>query len=159
MFLLCMKGFTKLGASKGGSEMTDTYIPPRSMKYLYDERKYIALRYINRLVWQLQITGMFTVMQATYTHAAEERRRTYARWFGAGDKGCSPFEIVDDCKRMQLVRFRLGAHHLAVTAGAWKGIERTKKICKCCSMGIVEDKLHFTFECLFILHRYQAPVP
>jgi hypothetical protein len=63
---------------------------------------------------------------ASYTHAAEERRRTYARWFWAGDKGCSPFDIVDDCKRTQLVRFRLGAHQLEVTAGAWKGIERRK---------------------------------
>ncbi len=53
---------------------------------------------------------------------------------------CSPFEIVDDCKRLQLVRFRLGAHQLAVTAGAWKGIERTKRICKCCSMGIWRTK-------------------
>jgi hypothetical protein len=149
------KGFTKLGACMGGAEMINTcYIPPSTLKYLCDERRYIAL---HKSVSMAVADNRDVYGHASYTHAAEERRRTYARWFWAGDKGCSPFDIVDDCKRTQLVRFRLGAHQLEVTAGAWKGIERTKRICKCCSMGIVEDEVHFTFECLFytdIRHQY-----
>jgi hypothetical protein len=64
-------------------------------------RKYIAVQEIKnylvpRTIWQLQITRMYTVGHASYiVHAAEERRRTYAIWFWAGDKGCSPFDIVD----------------------------------------------------------------
>ena len=44
----------------------------------------------------------------------------------------------------------MGAHGLRVTKGAWAdggSLDRRDRICKCCRMGIVEDEMHFIFEC------------
>ena len=94
---------------------------------------------------------------ASYMHAAQERRRTYARWFWNRGVCFSPFDIRDDYLRCQLMRFRMGAHRLEVVTGAWRKMKRPDRLCKCCNMGIVEDEVHLTFECLSyanIRHEY-----
>ena len=86
-----------------------------------------------------------------YQHADHERRRTYARWFWNG--GCqrsAGLAIFDVSARNWLTRFRMGAHGLRVTKAAWADggrLDRRDRLCKCCSMGIVEDEMHFIFEC------------
>ena len=86
-----------------------------------------------------------------YQHADHERRRTYARWFWNG--GCrrsAGLPIFDATARNWLIRFRMGAHGLRVTKGAWAdggSLDRKDIICKCCRMGIVEDEMHFIFKC------------
>ena len=84
-----------------------------------------------------------------YKHAAHERQRTYARLFWSGGR-TTALEMYDSAARQELIRFRLGAHGLQVTAGAWVPGEltaRKTRKCKCCSMGIIEDETHIVFEC------------
>jgi hypothetical protein len=86
-----------------------------------------------------------------YQHADHERRRTYARWFwnGGRQRGAG-LAIYDVTARNWLTRFRMGAHGLRVTKAAWAvggSLDRKDRLCKCCSMGIVEDEMHFIFEC------------
>jgi hypothetical protein len=84
-----------------------------------------------------------------YQHAPHERRRTYARWFWEGESAVA-LELHDAKLRIELVRFRLGAHGLRVVTGAWKDggrLDRRQRLCKCCNMDIVEDEYHVVFEC------------
>ena len=55
-----------------------------------------------------------------------------------------PFDHV-----IQLMRFRTGAHHLAIESGRWASpsIPRGQRHCAHCPLMAVEDELHFLFEC------------
>ena len=48
-----------------------------------------------------------------------------------------------------MARMRMGSHSLDVEARRWGAsrVDRSKRICKCCSLGKVEDELHFMLEC------------
>lgn len=47
------------------------------------------------------------------------------------------------------MRFRTGAHHLAIETGRWSRpkLPRQHRICTKCSDTVVEDEVHFLFEC------------
>lgn len=49
----------------------------------------------------------------------------------------------------QLMRFRTGAHHLAIETGRWSRpvVPRQQRTCSKCTQTVVEDELHFLFEC------------
>ena len=49
----------------------------------------------------------------------------------------------------QLMRFRTGAHHLAIETGRWARpkLPRQHRVCSKCSCTVVEDEVHFLFEC------------
>jgi hypothetical protein len=50
----------------------------------------------------------------------------------------------------QLMRFRTGAHHLAIETGRWvrPTVPRQLRTCSKCSPTVVpEDEMHFLFEC------------
>lgn len=49
----------------------------------------------------------------------------------------------------QLMRFRTGAHHLAIETGRWvrPTVPRQLRTCSKCSHTVVEDEMHFLFEC------------
>lgn len=49
----------------------------------------------------------------------------------------------------QLIRFRTGAHYLAIETGRWSNppTPRSGRSCTKCTRGVVEDELHFLFEC------------
>ena len=50
----------------------------------------------------------------------------------------------------QLMRFRTGAHHLAIETGRWARpkLPRQHRVCSKCSCTVVEDEVHFLFGCL-----------
>jgi len=49
----------------------------------------------------------------------------------------------------QLMRLRTGAHHLEVETGRWSNppTPRCQRLCTKCSRAVVEDELHFLFQC------------
>ena len=49
----------------------------------------------------------------------------------------------------QLMRFRTGAQHLAIETGRWARpkLPRQHRVCSKCSCTVVEDEVHFLFEC------------
>ena len=58
----------------------------------------------------------------------------------------------DLCKshRVELARFRLGAHNLEVETGRWRRLEYEHRLCQYCKtigQHHVEDEHHFIFEC------------
>jgi hypothetical protein len=73
------------------------------------------------------------------------RSITYAQCFW---RSGSPLEIANSVNMRTLIRFRTGAHKLQIVVGAWVGIPRNHRICRCCNMNIVEDEFHMVFECL-----------
>jgi hypothetical protein len=89
-----------------------------------------------------------------YSRAEGYMKRSYALWFW-GHGGCSPaMRVRNPAARRQLLRFRMGVHNLCVVAGARERAEkvpRGDRVCRCCSMGVVEDEVHMVFEC----PRYQ----
>ena len=56
----------------------------------------------------------------------------------------------------QLMRFRTGAHHLAIETGRWARpkLPRQHRVCSKCSRTVVEDEVHFLFEC----PAYELPI-
>ena len=59
------------------------------------------------------------------------------------------------------MRLRTGAHHLAIETGRWSrpSVPREDRKCLYCDAGVVEDELHFLFECQAYEHirrNYQA---
>jgi len=70
--------------------------------------------------------------------------------------GGTPFNYVK-----QLMRLRTGAHHLAIETGRWSrpSVPREDRKCLHCDADVVEDELHFLFECQAYEHirqNYQA---
>ena len=47
----------------------------------------------------------------------------------------------------QLVRFRVGSHHLPIEMGRHTGIPRQQRICTKCNIEAVCDEQHLVFEC------------
>ena len=44
-------------------------------------------------------------------------------------------------------RLRTSSHNLLVESGRYEGIPRVRRICKSCSMNVVEDEYHFVSVC------------
>ena len=53
--------------------------------------------------------------------------------------------------RNTIARFRSSSHDLEVERGRWKPkdmrIPRVARLCQCCSLNLVEDEMHFLFDC------------
>ena len=87
-----------------------------------------------------------------------ERKRTYLRLFrGIG----SPLDVPQPGLQRELMRFRMGNHPLRVVTGAWgPGFQnRAGRLCPCCSMGVVEDEVHFVLECPRYASLRNSPYP
>ena len=83
----------------------------------------------------------------SFTTHSNTRRVTYARWFMEPDPDNLPLTMPNASLRDVLIRFRIGAHPLGVVMGARHNIPRPLRICRLCSMNIVEDEFHMIFEC------------
>ena len=93
---------------------------------------------------------------------------TYNSWFAisdapevdAGDAGVMfPAGMPGHVQRtsgipmdwlIQLVRLRTGGHHLAIETGRWSDPPkpRAQRLCRMCAQNVVEDEMHFMFECM-----------
>ena len=138
-------GFETLGITTTGYDEGSLIMPLSDFIARLSERKYMSL---NRSITEACADNRDIYGHTSYMHADQERRRTYARWFWNINVCFSPFAIRDDYLRCQLMRFRMGAHRLEVVTGAWRKTKRPDRLCRCCNMGIVEDEVHLTFECL-----------
>jgi hypothetical protein len=49
----------------------------------------------------------------------------------------------------ELCKLRICAHSLEIEAGRWNNTSRNNRICKLCSLGVVEDELHYICVCPF----------
>ena len=83
---------------------------------------------------------------------------TYEQWFAGTpfaqmdrehpESWCAAFHRLADIPTthlLSLLRFRLGAHCLAVATGRWTGLARGDRVCHWC--GNVDDEFHLVFEC------------
>jgi hypothetical protein len=100
---------------------------------------------------------------------------TYNSWFAisdapevdAGDAGVMfPAGMPGHVQRtsgipmdwlIQLVRLRTGGHHLAIETGRWSDPPkpRAQRLCRMCAQNVVEDEMHFMFECTAYDHIRQ----
>jgi sorting nexin-29 len=77
-----------------------------------------------------------------------ERFRSYMRWFCDSAIGTGQGPVIKEGGlSKELLRFRTGCHGLNIVKGAWTGVPRNQRLCKCCNMGVVEDEAHFILEC------------
>jgi len=53
-------------------------------------------------------------------------------------------DYVQEWKRINFTRFRLGSHNLKIETGRWARIDREERLCEC---GEVQDELHVIVEC------------
>jgi hypothetical protein len=78
---------------------------------------------------------------------------TYMNWFRpitGIDRGTAFWSLLNDWPDIMIVaQFRLGSHSLFVESMRWKRphVPRSQRICRCCSLGQVEDELHVAVEC------------
>ena len=57
-------------------------------------------------------------------------------------------DVINDFDlRKTLTQFRVSAHRLAIESGRYRNIESNKRICKFCSLNLIEDENHFLLEC------------
>ena len=77
-------------------------------------------------------------------------RCTYVRWFRAFPEQLKRGSIynlgVPVRKLRQLLRFRLGCHHLPIVVGRRNNTPRGQRICQRCHRGLGDEK-HLVFEC------------
>jgi hypothetical protein len=71
--------------------------------------------------------------------------------FGIGAKAKAPLHCNTAISReehVELMRFRLGCWgDIEINAGQRNGVDRSKRLCKRCTTGAVEDELHVFMEC------------
>ena len=140
------KGLRNLGIATAGCREQKALLPLSYFRYILSDKKFVAM---NASIELAKFDNRDLYRHETWSQAEKERRRTYARWFWTrGVRDPVRTYVDDDYLRGQLTRFRMGAHRLAVVTGAWNKMDRRDRICKCCCMEIVEDKVHFTFECM-----------
>ena len=85
---------------------------------------------------------------AAFVRADGHMKRCYAKWFWHAAPAVRAVHHSELCKN--LMRFRLGAHGLDTTTGAWNGgvrVQREERVCRLCAMGRVEDEAHLILEC------------
>ena len=79
------------------------------------------------------------------------RRCTYFRWFRRPDDVSFRRSYLHLCmsgpSMQQLLRFRVGSHHLPVEVGRRSGVPRAARLCPLCSTGMPGDERHMVFEC------------
>ena len=56
--------------------------------------------------------------------------------------------ISNDKLRAELAAFRLSAHTLDIERGRHGNVQRENRICRLCSMSMVESEFHFLLVCL-----------
>lgn len=81
---------------------------------------------------------------------------THHRWFGS-DWGAGVvkrtrfWQVLRDQRAVRVVaQLRMGAHRLAIETGRWvkpRKVPRAERVCRVCNAGVVEDEVHFLFEC------------
>ena len=65
------------------------------------------------------------------------------------DYECKVRCVEVDCKRQRsmLAKLRRGTAELRIVTRRWHGLERQKRICKCCESGELEDVEHLVMRC------------
>jgi hypothetical protein len=84
-----------------------------------------------------------------FARAEGNRRRSYATWFWQ-QGGSQSASMLNTPLQHSMQLFRVGAHKLNIIAWGTDSGERTSRehrFCSCCSMRVVEDEVHFIFEC------------
>ena len=61
----------------------------------------------------------------------------------------------------QLMRFRTGAHHLAIETGRWARpkLPRQHRVCSKCSCTVVEDEVHFFLNAQHMIEFVRSIMP
>lgn len=81
----------------------------------------------------------------------EEHGRKYSTYFEDVKQGYSFEAYLDQVTHSPcmytLVKFRLGAHYLAIETGAWQGKPRVERYCTFCATGEIEDEVHLIYNC------------
>ncbi len=100
---------------------------------------------------ELMETAKLAYMRSNTVNASRKMMQ-YVSIHG-GDWGTmADYLTWDLCKshRVELARFRLGAHSLEVETGRWKRVEYEHRLCQYCKtvgQHHIEDEHHFIFEC------------
>mgnify|MGYP000049943289 CR=1 FL=1 len=59
-------------------------------------------------------------------------------------------DLIDNrLHRIAFTRIRLSSHRLAIEEGRFRNIERNNRICRCCTMNVIENEYHFVLVCPF----------
>lgn len=57
-------------------------------------------------------------------------------------------KILPDGKyKIALTKFRISAHNLMIETGRYENLDQNRRICKSCSMGVLENEFHFLLVC------------
>ena len=100
-----------------------------------------------------RVSDSSNVMSSTYMAWMNDRVSQPAPYIKHG-RPIHPNHLLD------LMRFRLGVHWLAVVTGRWSnpvdgtagGVPRPYRRCRKCSEGCIEDERHFLMECQSYSH-------
>jgi hypothetical protein len=86
----------------------------------------------------------------------DSKARMYFDLYRRTDEGCyemgpAPYMSRVYNRQLQIVlaRFRTSCHNLQIEKGRWvkPRVERSNRLCTCCSLNVVEDETHFMFDC------------
>ena len=84
---------------------------------------------------------------------------TYQQWFQPYSAHRRYCQLPVSGRRMQrFLQFRLGCHGLPIAAGRLAGdghVDRSHRVCSCCSGGALGDEMHLVFECAALTHLRQ----
>ena len=81
----------------------------------------------------------------------------YNSWFSNPDshpKRTFWFNLHRPHQICAVARYRMGAHRLNVESGRWGHVPRSRRICTCCNLGVVEDELHLLYCPMYIDLRF-----
>ena len=117
-----------------------------------------ALQQLDQRAWQAAQQMASDPRRVPDDHREGFKLAIYRAWFCANGSRNKNMAFVAHVNRRdavrEIARFRMGCHQLDIEARRWGDmrVERSKRICRCCGLGKVEDELHFMLECPLYRH-------
>ena len=117
-----------------------------------------ALQQVDQQTWQVAQQLADNPRRLPDDHREGFKLATYRAWFHVAGNNSKRLSFAAHVNRRDsirdIARFRMGCHQLDIEARRWGDLKtvRSKRTCRCCSMGKVEDELHFMLECPLYQH-------
>ena len=94
-----------------------------------------------------RLTDIFSQTSIDTIQNTNNSKLHFLNYFKKEFKTENYLKIKNFENRRALTKLRTSSHNLAIETGRWSKIERKNRLCEQCTENIIEDEIHFLFDC------------